>query len=814
MFESGLNTIAMSLESLGILGMTLSLGAIAYYGGRQRQKGQLAGVPLSHLQRTDLQLLEPSEARYQLLLQATPDLYIHLDRRGTYLQVFNPGQVVLFDSSKAKPGNSVFDVLPPHLAHQRMHYVQLALVTRQTQAYEYELEVNGNMRYEEARITACDDDTAVVIVRDISERKRSEQQRKLAELALHQSEARYRAIVEDQTELICRVLPDTTILFVNDAYCRYFGVNREDLIGQSFLPLTYSQDQLEITQILQSLSLTNPTHTSENRVVVNGVVQWMQWVNRALFDASGKLTEIQSVGRDITELKRVEAALQKSNNRFQELAETVQEGFFVYEVATSEYSYLNPTCLQLSGTPTGPLATEQDYAKGMAHWLNNIHPDDRDRIERALQEERQGHNFDQEYRFIRPDGALRWLRSKAFPIQDKTGTVIRIVGKVEDITERKQLELALQESEERFRSAFDHAPIGMSLVSIRGQFLKANTQFCALLGYSEAELLKMTFQSITHPEDLTLELEGFQRMLNSDLSLFQLEKRYITKQGTLIPTLMQTAPIRDRAGQILYFVEHIQDIREQLQVKQMKDEFISVVSHELRTPLTSIHGALGILESGVLKAQPEKLNHMLKIAHSNSHRLVRLVNDILTLERLQSGKVSLVMQACQITDLMQQAMDTVQAIAEQAQVTLSLAPLSLQIWAEPDAIVQTLTNLLSNAIKFSPAGEIVWLKAELGRQEPAGSASQSDYAPRSPDSVIFSVRDRGRGIPDDKLEVIFEQFQQVDVSDSRRKGGTGLGLSICKNIVWQHGGRIWAESCLGKGSTFYFTLPLSQTPYS
>jgi signal transduction histidine kinase len=220
---------------------------------------------------------------------------------------------------------------------------------------------------------------------------------------------------------------------------------------------------------------------------------------------------------------------------------------------------------------------------------------------------------------------------------------------------------------------------------------------------------------------------------------------------------------------------------------------------------------------------------MLNIAKNNSDRLVRLVNDILDLERLESGKVKLVMQPCQVADLMQQAIDGVQAIADQSNVTLSVTTLPITVWASPDAIIQALTNLLSNAIKFSSPGSTVWLKADLlphpSDTHPSAVRTSAEaliipadaHPPIHPSthppipSLRFSIIDHGRGIPEDKLELIFEQFQQVDASDSRRKGGTGLGLAICRNIVQQHGGQIWVESRLGEGSTFYFTLPLKQT---
>jgi len=183
---------------------------------------------------------------------------------------------------------------------------------------------------------------------------------------------------------------------------------------------------------------------------------------------------------------------------------------------------------------------------------------------------------------------------------------------------------------------------------------------------------------------------------------------------------------------------------------------------------------------------------------------------------------------CDTAELMTDTAEVMQAMAERYGVTLTVEPVSARLWADRDRIIQTLTNLLSNAIKFSSAGGTVWLSAEVGngdkedswRQGGQGSDSSSvpsplsSRSPLSPHSspstpyITFQVRDQGRGIPADKVETIFERFQQVDASDSRHHDGTGLGLAICRSIVQQHGGHIWAESTVGEGSTFYFTLPI------
>jgi len=232
------------------------------------------------------------------------------------------------------------------------------------------------------------------------------------------------------------------------------------------------------------------------------------------------------------------------------------------------------------------------------------------------------------------------------------------------------------------------------------------------------------------------------------------------------------------------------DITQRYLLDRMKDEFISTVSHELRTPLTSIRGALGLLAAGLVGDMTPKALKLLNIAVSNSDRLIRLINDILDLERIQSGRAPLNFRRFALNDLIQQAMDGIQPVADAADITLVNEADTATLDVDPDRILQVITNLLSNAVKFSPADSIVTITLRSGSQ-----------------GITISVIDRGRGIPADKLESIFDRFQQVDAADSRQKGGTGLGLAICRSIVHQHSGRIWAERNPDSGSTFRVFLP-------
>jgi len=267
------------------------------------------------------------------------------------------------------------------------------------------------------------------------------------------------------------------------------------------------------------------------------------------------------------------------------------------------------------------------------------------------------------------------------------------------------------------------------------------------------------------------------------------ETTVFRRDRSSFPAEFSLTPILDQgrfSGSVLSF----RDISQRFALDRLKDEFVSTVSHELRTPLTSIRGALGLLSAGILGTVSDKAANLLRIALSNSDRLVRLINDILDLERIQSGREPLTFRPIALGEIVRQAMDGMQPVADAAGVQLIHDANLVHLTADPDRLLQVITNLLSNAVKFSPEGATIAVTIREGSS-----------------GVTLSVIDQGRGIPADKLDTIFDRFKQVDASDSKQKGGSGLGLAICRTIVQQHGGRIWAERNSVRGSTFRVVLP-------
>ncbi|MGM3304531.1 PAS domain S-box protein [Anabaena sp. WFMT] len=405
--------------------------------------------------------------------------------------------------------------------------------------------------------------------------------------------------------------------------------------------------------------------------------------------------------------------------------------------------------------------------------------------------------------------ASRWVLQK-----DECRKQIKILEINNDITQQKQRKQALQDSESKFRSLSECLPIGVFLTDNQGKYTYINPCYENIFEVTMAEVIGKNWLEIIHAEHENDLYNQWLKMLTYTQKDFNQEICYLHKNGKTCYARVQLAPMLINGVKLSGYIGTVEDITEIRAVEKMKRDFISIVSHELRTPLTAIHGSLGLLAGKVYDKNPDKRNQMLDIANSQTERLVRLVNDILVLEKLESGHTTLIKQACDAAQLITYSADTMQVEAEKQHITLNIKALPMEVWANSDAIIQTLTNLLSNAIKFSsPHTSILVSNTLIDSKETEAKISShfgnlSVFNSLTPPYILFQVQDQGQGIPTDKLESIFGWFQQVDASNAREKGGTGLGLAICQRIIHQHGGQIWAESGLGQGSTFFFTLPL------
>lgn len=564
------------------------------------------------------------------------------------------------------------------------------------------------------------------------------------------------------------------------------------------------------------------------------------------------------LSRQIIQRQQAESALAKSEKRLRTIIEAEPE--------CVEVLGLDGTIQEMNAAGLAMMEVDDlQQVIGQPAWLLAI-PEHRDSITVLTQQAAVGSSGILQYEIVGLRGTRRWLETHAVPLRNEQNEITGVLSITRDITAQKHAEVALQkakdeleirvaerttelvqanhqllEAERRWRSLLENVRLVVVGLDRNGKVEYVNPFFLELVGYTKPEVEGQDwFETFLPPHQR-------QRIQNNFLGLLE-QEFYIHEQSTILSKsgeerliAWNNTLLKNLQGDAIGTLSIGEDITERHAIERMKDEFVSVVSHELRTPLTSIHGALNLLSSGLMQAQSEKGQRVIEIAAESAERLVRLVNDILELERLEAGKISLSKQLCNAAELMMKATDLMQVMANRAGIALCVSPQAIQLEADPDRIIQVLTNLLGNAIKFSPKSSTVWLTVErvytLPYQVPndkqgtpimhvvdvaclqdtsfktsTGNGKAIEEPLRRNERlypfVLFTVKDQGRGIPDSKIESIFERFHQVDATDSRKKGGTGLGLAICRSIVQQHGGRIWAESTLGEGSCFYFTVPI------
>ncbi|ATQ73133.1 hypothetical protein CR152_00370 [Massilia violaceinigra] len=390
-----------------------------------------------------------------------------------------------------------------------------------------------------------------------------------------------------------------------------------------------------------------------------------------------------------------------------------------------------------------------------------------------------------------------------------TGLVRDISARRRKADEMKRLNRRLAETLSLQQAILNSNNYAIIYVNVHGQVIMFNDGAQRMLGYSEAEMRTQSSLLVLHdPAELEARVHALSaelgRPIRPGAEMFIAKARerlpdesewtYIRKDGSRLPVLLSVSAVWDDENALSGFVGIAQDISERKKMENMKNEFISTVSHELRTPMTSIKGSLGLLAGGAAGEIPVRAKVLLDIASKNCDRLVRLINDILDVEKIESGNMRFEPVVQPLLPLVEQAIAATHAFASPFKVSFDLRSDNgdLMVAADTDRLIQVIVNLLSNAAKFAPPGGVV--EVRLLRQ---------------PGYARLSVTDHGPGIPDQFRSRIFQKFAQADASDTRPKGGTGLGLNISKAIIERHRGRIDFLSECGVRTEFFFELPLA-----
>ena len=387
-------------------------------------------------------------------------------------------------------------------------------------------------------------------------------------------------------------------------------------------------------------------------------------------------------------------------------------------------------------------------------------------------------------------GNITHLNINGHPFYDENGSFRGYRGTTTNITQQVEAARAVEQSEEKYRHLFEFAEDSIFIVDTDTfRFLDVNRAAARRLGYTTGELIGKLVVDINaedfRPEETARRLER----IREEGSL-TFETVHVRKDGSKLPVEISSRFVSYGNREVLESI--VRDITERKEIERLKNEFISTVSHELRTPLTSIIGSLGLMRGNGLGEDPGQVRQLIEVAHGNSERLVRLINDILDIEKIESGSMEFEMRPVDLNALVEQAIADNEGYADRFGVVLvkERGVPDASITGDWHRLLQVMANLISNASKFSPAGSRVDVKLT-----PNGG------------TVRVAVKDNGPGVPLDFRDTIFDKFTQSDMSDSREKGGTGLGLSISKAIVEVHGGRIGFRNNAEGGATFYFDLP-------
>jgi len=523
-------------------------------------------------------------------------------------------------------------------------------------------------------------------------------QRRMTEEAVRANEMRYRAIVEDQSELICRFRSDSTITFANEAYCRYFGRTRADLEGHSFMPLLPEEDREIIhRQFAALLPDANLAAYSHRVIQGDGRIRWVQWTARGFFDEVGQAVEYQAVGQDITE--------------------------------------------------------------------------------------------------------------------------------------RKQAEDNLRQSEASFRSLVEQAPEGILISDLDGNYVEANPVACGLIGYPRAELLRMNIRQLLANDD-TNALDERMRLYRDGHTLFG-ERQFKKKGGgvvqvemiaKLLPDKRLLAIVRDLSERMK--LEHsLREAKEAAENASLaKSAFLANMSHEIRTPMNGILGMVGLILESPLDAE---VREFAETARMSGEHLLTIINDILDFSKIEADRLELEHAVFELPQLIE---DTVALFAEQAHgkglelVCYVHTDVPPAVRGDPSRLRQVLINLIGNAVKFTTAGEVV-IRVAVDDEQVGGGTAQFQRLPEvalpglgreqppipseAKVHLRVTVADTGPGIPEEAQPRMFQAFSQADSSTTRRFGGTGLGLAISRHLVELMGGSIGFASTTA-GTTFYFSMTLGQ----
>jgi PAS domain S-box-containing protein len=726
--------------------------------------------------------LAQMEARYRGLLEAAPDAMVVVNQDGVIILLNLQAEKRFGYRRDELLGQKVTNIIPDGFAERliadelrspadalaQQIGTGIELIGRRKDGAEFPIEIMLSP------LESAEGMLVTAAIRDISVRRD-------AEMHLAQMEARYRGLLEAAPDAMVVVNQGGEIILLNLQAEKRFGYRRDELLGQkvtNIIPDGFAErliaDGLRSAEDALAQQIGTGIELTGRRK--DGAEFPIEIMLSPLESTEGIL--VTAAIRDISVRKGAEHHLAQMEARSRGLLEAAPDAMVVVNKnaeivlvnlqAKIEFGYRRAELLGQKVTRIIP--------EGFGERLLN------DGVDAMAQQILKG-----------IDLTGRRKRGDEFPIEVMLSPLASGDGilVIRDISLRKDEERRVARMETRYRGLLEAAPDAMVVVNHGGEIVLANLQAEKEFGYGQDELLGQNMKNIIPHGFAERPLAGGSSSVEDALTLqiaAGIELTGLRKDRSEFPVEIMLSPLESAEGILV-----IRDISARKHIERLKDEFVSTVSHELRTPLTSISGSLGLLAGQWASKLPESAARLLAIAHTNSQRLVRLINDILDIEKLESGRVVFNLSQVAVRSLVEHAIEDNRGFAENygVRVRLDAASADLDVNADPDRLAQVITNLLSNAIKFSPANGEVLVAVE-----------------RNESHVRITVRDHGSGVPDDFKLHIFEKFAQADATNTRQKGGTGLGLSIVKQIVERLGGKVGFDDAPGGGAIFYVELPV------
>jgi PAS domain S-box-containing protein len=527
---------------------------------------------------------------------------------------------------------------------------------------------------------------------------------------------------------------------------------------------------------------------------------------------------------DITERKRAEEALREELDQLQRVTDMAPVVIYRYQLKRDggqRLLFVNEAAANIFGLSRTDLL--EDFARA---WQLILPDDSAQMVESIDASYKTSRPWSHDFRMRTPDGTIKWIHGSSVPEPPQADGTVVWNGTMSDITERKRAEEALQESESRFRSVIELSPDAIGMVDMQGRILLVNEQAARFAGYNDvADLLanmKSGFDIISADDQERLQ-DNIRTKLSVSGSRRNIEYTGRRRDGTLFPADVSASIQRDAQGNPQAIICVFRDNTERKQAQQSlerakeaaeaanraKSEFLANMSHEIRTPMTAILGFTDLLRSGQLPANQQA--EFLEAIERNGKALLDLINDILDLSRIEADRLTLKKSNCLLQRVVDDVVSALKVQAERKSLRLEVdyvCPLPTTIHTDAACLRQILVNLLGNAVKFTEQGAVRMTVRCAGGEGQQQARMQ------------FVVSDTGIGIPADKLGSLFQPFQQLDGSASRRYGGTGLGLVISKRLATALGGDIEVTSQVGRGTTFTLSIdagrlrgvPMMQTP--